>query len=170
MQFAQSLPQSLEQPTKATMLESRLKIKNHVSPILAWCVLGLGVQFCATTSRFSFILVNDKVTHASVFCLMFLVLGWQAKDRSKLAAITVGLFMIGCGIELIQDFVPQRTASIKDVLANMIGLVVGYGIVSLFGSKRLSGLAKPLPLQFATKPPTAGARLVLATRRKTSRS
>ena len=122
------------------MLGSHSKINKYILPILAWCVLCSCVLFFATTSRFSFQLINDKVTHASVFCTLLIVLGGQAKDLKKLVAVSIGLFLVGCGIEFVQTWVPQRHSSGADVLANTIGLACGVSVVILSRVTRLPAL------------------------------
>ena len=119
------------------MVASHQKIKNHVSPMLAWFICCLCVLFVAATSRSSFYLINDKFTHAFVFCLLSLSLGWRANGYRTLVAIFIGLFLVGCGIELAQTFVPHRHASLSDVLANVVGLSAGLGISLLSATRWL---------------------------------
>ena len=122
------------------MLETRQKLKDYVWFIVAWIALSSCVLFFAMTSRFTFYLVNDKVTHATVFFLLTLVLGWQAKDRRKLALVSIALFIAGCGIELAQTFTPHRHASLGDVVANVTGLACGFGVVFLSRTQQLPTL------------------------------
>ena len=117
---------------RLAMFKTGQDFRKHTSAILLWCVLSLCVVFCATTSQFSFYVVDDKITHAFVFGALILVLGWQALSWRKVLAVAGSLFLFGCGIELVQAFVPQRTASLNDVLANTVGLAFGCGILLLF--------------------------------------
>ena len=133
------------------MTERRQKFKSYIWPILVWFVLSSCVLFFATTSRFTIYFYNDKVTHASVFCSLLLVLGWQAKGWRQLISVSVALFMVGCGIELAQTLTPGRHPSLEDVLANTLGLACGCGVVLLARGQRLSKIINPPALQLATK-------------------
>ena len=122
------------------MLKLRHEVKSNSSGILLWFALCSCVLFFATTSRFSFVLISDKVTHASVFCLLLLVLGWQANGWRKLVLVFIGLSLIGCVIELAQTLVPHRHPSLSDVMANTVGLVCGICIALLYRTQQLSAL------------------------------
>lgn len=70
---------------------------------------------------------NDKLDHiCAFFALSFgLTWCWQWLFRSTAGA----LLLYGISIELVQMFVPGRTASIEDVVADIVGISLGL----LFG-------------------------------------
>ena len=130
------------------MLTTPLKFRKNLSIVSTWCVLWFCVLFFATSSQVSFHLINDKITHATVFCVILVLFGWRSRNWRQLAAVTAASFLVGCGIELAQAYLPHRTASMADIAANAIGLACGCGIVLLSRSLRL-------PVLVAVNPATA---------------
>ena len=68
----------------------------------------------------------DKVIHASLFavCAALFVRGWTT-FRERWWVICLMLFLYGVVTEVIQYFVPGRSASIGDLLADAAGGVIG---------------------------------------------
>ncbi len=67
---------------------------------------------------------TDKILH--VLCFMGLgILGfWAYRSRRGRVLVVVLLLILGIGIELVQGMVPERQASVEDVVADVAGLVV----------------------------------------------
>lgn len=82
--------------------------------------------------------VNDKLGHAlAYFALTFncsLVFG-----SAKHLRIVLYLFLFGILIELLQGWIPGRERSGYDLLANLTGIMLGMGFLSIFG-KRIRSL------------------------------
>ncbi len=70
--------------------------------------------------------VWDKLEHAIAYAALC-VIGAIAYPR-KLARskLLLGLVLYGVALEALQSFVPGRVASIADVTANTLGVVVGF--------------------------------------------
>lgn len=79
----------------------------------------------------------DKIVHIVINCLLWLVWSYYIQsyfDRKLFQKIGVRLFFIavvyGILIEVIQEvFVPTRGADIYDVIANIVGLLLGSFVI-----------------------------------------
>ena len=80
----------------------------------------------------SFIGLNDKMEHfIAFFLLSFLLNRASSTIKHRLRNIAV-LLSFGIIIELIQNFIPNRTASISDILAGLLGIIVFQLLFSMF--------------------------------------
>jgi VanZ family protein len=74
----------------------------------------------------------DKVGHFILFGVLGATLAWGARGFRKRAAhgglLLVGL-LFAASDELHQAFVPRRTPSVGDFVADALGLVVGYLVI-----------------------------------------
>ena len=75
----------------------------------------------------------DKIVHVGIFGLLMLLSAAGLYKSSQLISIRKPSFMaliysvsFGVIIELIQPFVPGRSFSYFDILANTIGVALGY--------------------------------------------
>ena len=67
----------------------------------------------------------DKSNHLLAFSVMAL-LGQRAYPDQTLAVLA-GLLAYGVLIEVLQSFTPNRSAEWRDLVANAVGLVCGWG-------------------------------------------
>ena len=80
----------------------------------------------------SFLGLNDKMEHFIAFFLSsFLLNRASCRMRHRLRNIAA-LLSFGILIELIQYFIPNRTASISDLLADLSGIVAFQLLFSIF--------------------------------------
>ncbi len=78
--------------------------------------------------------VPDLIQHFLVFGLLGLLLASQL-EANKLLSRTLRFAVIyAIATEFVQFFVPDRFASVADVLANLSGLVIGWGTVQFLRS------------------------------------
>lgn len=74
-------------------------------------------------------IISDKVLHAAAFFTLALLLDFSFPNtpfnREKVAA----LLAYGVGIEIVQYFLPWREASLFDILADGIGMLI-YGMAA----------------------------------------
>ena len=76
--------------------------------------------------------LNDKVEHAIVFFILSLLLN-RASDTKKYRLRNIMVLSIfGILIELIQHFIPHRSTSISDALANIAGILVFQFAFSIY--------------------------------------
>ncbi len=78
----------------------------------------------------------DKLNHVAAYLALALsgMIGFRRRAAS--VRILLGLFALGIGLEGVQAFLPSREASVADVVANGIGVLVG-GAVALVIDRRL---------------------------------
>jgi VanZ family protein len=71
----------------------------------------------------------DKVGHFILFAILGGALAWggrRFKNRTAHLALLLGGILFAASDELHQAFVPRRTPSVGDFVADALGLVVGY--------------------------------------------
>ena len=106
--------------------------------------LGVGWAFYLAlrdpTGQVAWFAHADKLQHASGFLLLWVV-GIRAWPRQSVA-LTVGLLLLGVGIEVAQSFTPLRLASPADVLADAFGIGLG-ALWTWQGRRSAKGLVSP---------------------------
>lgn len=90
----------------------------------------------------------DKIAHFALYCAWFLLFAWAlrragwSRVRTTATLLTVGTVYAAID-ESTQAFVPGRTPSMTDFVADVLGLVVGWGI--FIGARRIRyGDFKPM--------------------------
>lgn len=68
----------------------------------------------------------DKLRHAAAFAVLWLLACRAGLGQPRVLAW--GLFALGVGIEFAQAFTPDRDPSALDVLADMVGMLLGYAL------------------------------------------
>lgn len=75
--------------------------------------------------------LGDVVLHAAAFSYLTLALTLMRHGRDRPGRIYVGAFvgMLGYGIflEVVQSMIPERSAELKDLLVDLVG--IGFGLV-----------------------------------------
>jgi VanZ family protein len=82
----------------------------------------------------------DKLVHVFIFgMLMYLTCYAIAKSRNQPVTRTTGLLIaaaysiiLSVGIEILQNYVPGRSFSYADIVANITGIVLGYWIFRIY--------------------------------------
>jgi len=78
---------------------------------------------------------NDKFGHALMYSVL---MGWFSliNVRSDWVRIGALVFALGAALEICQGFLPYRTASFADAVANAFGVILGavaaFAVESLF--------------------------------------
>jgi glycopeptide antibiotics resistance protein len=84
----------------------------------------------------------DLVQHFLALGLLGVLLTCQM-NRNSMASLSFGIAIAySVGTELVQLFVPDRFASVLDVLANLSGLAIGWVIVQYFRGMTFSRRAR----------------------------
>lgn len=95
--------------------------------IFCICALALTITLAITPNLLPMGFHTDKMLHIFVFGLAATYITWQhLKTPKKTAVLLCVTLAAGIGIELIQTLVPNRTAQIEDIAANIIGITYGY--------------------------------------------
>ena len=71
---------------------------------------------------------SDKINHIAAF-IVFALLFKFSYSRRKIIFVFLSGLSFGIFIELVQYFLPYRSCDFFDVLADLCGLVIGYGMV-----------------------------------------
>ena len=88
------------------------------------------------------ILSWDKAAHVLVFLVYALLLAAASRTRKGWGWITLaGGSVMGIATEWLQSFAPGRDVSGYDFIANVIGVLIGIGVVALVirGRERAQG-------------------------------
>jgi len=67
----------------------------------------------------------DKLNHALAYGVLAVLGGLGFKGWWSLLMVAIGLVVLGAGLELAQSFIPDRTGSVYDALANFVGIAIG---------------------------------------------
>lgn len=70
----------------------------------------------------------DKMLHLTVFCILMLWPVMTFQKPSAIIAALIGLFSVGIGIELAQEFIPGRNQEVMDIVFNCAGILSGLTI------------------------------------------
>ena len=94
----------------------------------------MGITFLSlkSVSQHTSIRVNDKVGHFIAYALFSLnaLVVWRQRQPKFKIGLALALFGYGLLMEFLQGFVPGREVSAYDLLANSIGVGIGYLLFS----------------------------------------
>jgi len=108
-------------------------------PVVAWCALIFAQSAFATPDIGPSWPYFDKMAHTAIYGLLGLLLcralntldGWRARPFRLLAAATALTALYGLSDEWHQSFVPDRYAEAADVLADLLGGLLGSEVCLL---------------------------------------
>jgi len=95
---------------------------------LGWLlVVGVIVGSLLPGSALPDVSVNDKVEHAGAYCLLMV---WFAGlyPRRLYLLIAAVLLALGIGLDLLQGLTRTRSLEVYDILADLVGIVIGCGL------------------------------------------
>ena len=84
---------------------------------------------------------QDKLLHGITFAVLFLIAcqGYPGKIYRKW--LYLGLFFYGASMEWLQGQTAYRSMEILDLVADMLGVALGYLLVSFYAKYFLRGLS-----------------------------
>lgn len=79
----------------------------------------------------------DKLLHAGLFSIWSIAISmvYLSRDNSKSPVITISGLCLAIATELIQAFLPDRSASILDIVADLVGVIIGI-VVTFYVKKK----------------------------------
>lgn len=83
----------------------------------------------------------DKLRHALAFGAL-LMLGWLARIQPRWL-LAGGLLAFGAGIELAQGLTPHRQASLGDLAADALGILMAWRLLALWQTARAPAASSP---------------------------
>ncbi len=102
-------------------------------PAAIWVAVLFFLSEIEGTSRMSWVIVDDKILHFLLYSALGATLAWgRARMRRPVphwAVVSVGM-VYGLVDEWHQSFVPGRSPSLGDALADLAGTVAGYALVA----------------------------------------
>jgi len=107
----------------------------HIYQITFFATLLL-IVYLATTTREIEVVANswDKLNHLVAFAVLYLLLS-AAYESLQIKMRVMLLMAFALQIELVQYFIPGRDFSWLDIVADGIGIFIGWGIWQLLFSK-----------------------------------
>ena len=115
-------------------------------PAIVWCAIIFAQSAFATPDIGPLWPFFDKMAHTGIYALLGLLLcralntldGWQARTARLLLTATVLTALYGLSDEWHQSFVPARHAEAADLLADLLGGLLGSGLYLLVGKLNIS--------------------------------
>ena len=97
----------------------------QLAKLLFWgcCVLVLWGTLSTPSGIAASFPFQDKLLHVGAFA----TLAWTGYlgYPNRLLIIAVGLVGFGAGIEIVQAYVPARSTEFADLLADVVGIIIG---------------------------------------------
>lgn len=80
---------------------------------------------------------SDKVMHMAAWGLVAAIAATLSRTVWIWLAVAAGLFASSAGVEWAQSFIPGRSASLQDLIANATGIAVAGGFCALWARARI---------------------------------
>ncbi|MDD3591322.1 MAG: VanZ family protein [Sulfurovum sp.] len=89
----------------------------------------LVIEYLATTTREIEVVAHswDKLNHLAAFMVLYILLS-AAFVNLKIYSKVMLLMAFAVQIEIVQHFIPGRYFSLFDIVADGIGIVIGWGV------------------------------------------
>jgi VanZ family protein len=99
-------------------------------PHIFWIPLIFVTILALTTSSLNHrvIIINDKLLHILSFVYLTFAYIWINPCYISPYYIMLYLFLYGLFIEGVQSFLPSRTCSMVDIIANGVGCILGFAL------------------------------------------
>ncbi|MEO5509719.1 MAG: VanZ family protein [Longimicrobiales bacterium] len=111
-------------------------------PALVWAAAVLSIGSLHSVPHLETPLPADKVAHFGMYGILGLLaaVGWRRNGRTP-AALLVVLLAISVGVadELHQRSIPERSAEIADLVADIAGVCIGFAAVARYKTAPRTG-------------------------------
>ena len=74
--------------------------------------------------------INDLLLHATGYCVSVFSAYLMVQKMSKMWILLVGLWLFSFAIEAVQYYLPWRSFSVLDLIANGSGILTGIALVA----------------------------------------
>lgn len=110
---------------------------SKISKLLFYCALA-GIEYLALTPQHIEIVEGfwDKQNHFLAFFVLYVLLS-ESYTRFSVRKKGFLLVLVGIQIEITQYFIPGRFFSLLDILADSIGIAIGFAIHQYVLKRRL---------------------------------
>jgi VanZ family protein len=102
-------------------------------PAALWAAVLFLLSETEPVSSGLWTLVNDKVAHLALYLVLGVALAWgrhRARKKIPLGLLILAGMAYGASDEWHQSFVPGRTPSLGDFLADSLGVAIGVGVAA----------------------------------------
>ena len=95
----------------------------------------IAIEYLATTTQEIQVVQNswDKANHFVAFMVLYILLSLGYRHIGLVLKVAI-LFVFALQIEIVQYFIPSREFSLLDIVADMIGVCIGWVVVMLISS------------------------------------
>lgn len=77
----------------------------------------------------------DKIVHAFIFLLLAVSISYKYHSSNNLWLMLFASILFGLLTEVIQHFIPGRNMEIYDMIADTLGVILGYSLYETYGDK-----------------------------------
>ena len=113
-----------------------MKLSMNLLVIISLLVVVVGITYLSLSPQPRMVAGNDKLGHFIAYGTLMLHLGLlYASNQKRLLIAAAFAFVYGGLMEFGQYFVPGRSVSGLDLLANTGGVIIGYGGTLLLGKR-----------------------------------
>ncbi len=85
---------------------------------------------------------GDKLWHVLAFGFLGLTSVFICRNGRRLLMVVLGLVIFGLGIELAQFIMPDRSADLGDIIANLLGISFGLALAVIAYRLNIRRIAK----------------------------
>jgi VanZ family protein len=113
-------------------------------PAAFWAAVLFLLSEAQPDSTSMWLSVNDKVAHLGLYTIMGAALAWGERCVGRKLPFLLILLGVSYGAldEWHQSFVPGRTPSLGDVLADTAGVILGFFLLRLYFQARSRSLSE----------------------------
>lgn len=97
----------------------------------AFSLLGLGILTWLSLTPIQTMPINDKLAHLMAYTLLSFVTASGFGKSVGYGPIAVALMTYGVILEALQDLSPYRMFEVNDMIANVIGIIIGVSATKL---------------------------------------
>ncbi|GAB5417403.1 MAG: hypothetical protein Crog4KO_29850 [Crocinitomicaceae bacterium] len=113
-----------------------MKLSMKLFVMLSLVAVLAGITYLSLSPQPKMVASNDKIGHFIAYGTLMLHLGLlYSGNQKRLLIAAIFAFIYGGLMEFGQWFVPGRSVSALDLLANTGGVVIGYVLTLLFGKR-----------------------------------
>ena len=97
---------------------------------LAFLFLIISITYLATKGSSIITSGWDKLDHFFAFFLLYTLFYYSFLEISNKYKVMM-IISLGFTIEIVQSFLPNRSASILDIVADFVGITAGYIVIAI---------------------------------------
>lgn len=105
------------------------RLARLVQTVFFWIPLGLATVAALLPQGAPMPLpISDVLLHAFAFTYLTAALGLVHYPPARRWPVALWMLCYGVALEVLQSFIPERSAEVKDVIVDAVGIVLGLGL------------------------------------------